>query len=99
MHRPFNTGQRRLIHWCPVNPHLVMSMHKLRQCMKRYTTFSDRDVFDGLTYGLPGAEVEETTQPNPNEPPLVDDPAVSTIAPSGLENMSATLITTLATSE
>ena len=84
----------------PSEPHhLAMSMHELRWHMKRYTTFSDHDVFEGLMYGLPGVEVEEANQPNPIKPPLADDPAVLTIAPSGLENMSAVLITTPATSE
>ena len=67
--------------------------------MKRYMTFSDHDVFEGLTHGLPEAEVEETTQPNPIKPLPVDDPAVLSVAPSGSENMSAALITTPATSE
>ena len=78
--------------------HLAMGVHKLRQCMKRYTTFSDCDVFEGLMHGLPGAEVKETTQPNPAKPLLADDPTLLTIAPSGSEK-SATLITTPATSE
>ena len=79
--------------------HLAMCIHELRQCMKRYTTFSDCDAFEGLKHGLPGVEVEETIQPKPTEPLPVDDPAVLTIASSGLENISAALITTPATSE
>ena len=78
--------------------HLGMCMHELRWHMKRCTIFSDHEVFEGLTHRLPGAEVEETTQSNPTEPLLADDPAVLPVAPSGLENMSATLITTPATS-
>ena len=79
--------------------HLMMCIHELRWHMKRYMTFSDRDVFEGLMHGLPGAEVEENTQPNPTKPLPADDPAVLNITPSGLENMSAALITTPATSE
>ena len=96
-----------LHHWAekadllvPSEPcHLAMCIHELRWHMKRYMTFSDSDVFEGITHGLPGVEVEETTQPNPTKPPLVDDPAVLTITPSGSENVSAALITTTATSE
>ena len=80
-------------------PCLAMSIHELRWHMRRYMTFSDHDVFEGLVHGLPEVEVEETTQPNPTEPLPADDPAVLTIAPSGSENVSATLITTPATSK
>ena len=79
--------------------HLAMCIHELRQCMKRYMTFIDHDVFEGLGHGLPGAEVEEATQPNPIKPLPSDGLAVLTIAPSVLENMSTALITTPATSE
>ena len=79
--------------------HLAISVHELRWHMSRYMTFSDHDVFEGLAHGLPKAEVEETTQPNPTKPLPADDPAVLTITPSGLENMSAALITTPATSK
>ena len=79
----------------PSEPHhLAMCIHKLRWHMQRYMTFSDHDVFEGLAHGLPRAEVEEATQPNPIEPLLADNPAVLTIAPSTLEDMSATLNTT-----
>ena len=57
-------------------------------------TFSDHDVFEGLVHGLPDAEVEEATQPNPIEPPVVDSPTVLAIALSALENVSVTPITT-----
>ena len=50
-------------------------------------------------HGLPEAEVEETTQPNPIEPPVADSPTVLAVVPSIPENMSATLIATPATSE
>ena len=84
----------------PSEPHcLAMHIHELRWHMKRYMTFSDHDVFEGLAHGLPGAEVKEATQPNPIEPPLADGPAILTIAPSVSKNMSAALITTPATSE
>ena len=38
-------------------------------------TFSDCDVFEGLMHKLPGAKVEEATQPDPIEPLLADGPA------------------------
>ena len=79
--------------------HLAMSVHELRWCMRRYTTFSDHDGFEGLAPGLPEAEVEETTQPNPIEPVVADSPAVLVIVPSVLENISAALIATPATSK
>ena len=37
--------------------HLAMCVYELRWCMKRYTTFSDHDIFEGLMHGLPGVEV------------------------------------------
>ena len=79
--------------------HLAMSIHELRQCMRRYTTFHDHDVFEGLVHRLPEAEVEETTQPNSIKPPEADSPAVLAIVPSVLEKVSATLMATPATSE
>ena len=79
--------------------HLAMCVHELRQCMKRYTTFSDWDIFEGLMHELPGAEVEEATQPDPIEPLLVDGPAALTVTPSVSENVSAALITTPAKSK
>ena len=78
--------------------HLAMSIHELRWHI-RYTTFSDHDVFEGPAHKLPEAEVEETTQPNPIEPPVADSPAVLATAPSEPENVSAALIATPATSE
>ena len=44
---------------------LAMSICKLKQCMRRYTTFCECNVFEGLVHRLPEAELEETTQPNP----------------------------------
>ena len=46
--------------------HLAMCVHELRQCMKRYMTFSDHDVFEGLMHELPGVEVEEATNLTPS---------------------------------
>ena len=79
--------------------HLVMCVHELRQGMRRYMTFSDYDVFEGLMHGLPGAEVEEATHPDPIKHLLADGPAALMVAPSVSENMSATLITTPAISK
>ena len=62
--------------------------------MRRYTTFSNYDVFEGLVHGLPEVEVEETPQPNPTEPPVADSPTVLAIVLSVPENVSATLIAT-----
>ena len=73
---------------------LAMCIHELRWHMKRYTTFSDHDVFEGLVHGLAGAEVEEATQPNPIKPLTADDPAVFTVAPPTMVDMSAALSTT-----
>ena len=67
--------------------------------MRRYTTFSDCDVFEGLAHRLPEVEVEETTQPNPIKPPAVDSSTVLAVVLSVLENVSATPIATPATSE
>ena len=78
---------------------LAMCVHELRQHLKRYMTFSDCDVFEGLMHGLPGAEVEEATQPNPIKPQPVDDQAALMVAPSVSENVSEALITTHAISK
>ena len=67
--------------------------------MRRYTTICDCNVFGGLAHGLPEVEIEETTQPNPIEPPAADSSSVLAIVSSLLENISATLIATPATSE
>ena len=69
-------------------PHLLMSIHELRQHMRRYTTFSDHDVFEGLAHRLPEAEVEETTQPNPIKPSVADSPTVLAIVLSTGEHVS-----------
>ena len=78
---------------------LAMCVHELRWHMKRYMTFSDYDVFEGLMHRLPGVEIKEATQPNPIEPSPVDAPAALMVAPSVSENASATLITTPAISK
>ena len=62
--------------------------------MKRYTAFSDCDIFEGLTHELPGVEVEEATQSEPIKPPLVDGPAALIVAPSVSKKELAALITT-----
>ena len=67
--------------------------------MKRYTTFSDCDIFEGLMHGLPGVEVEKATQPNPIDPSPMDGPAALMVTPSVSENISAILITTPAISK
>ena len=54
--------------------------------MRRYTTFHDCNVFEGLAHRLPEAEIEETTQPNPIEPPVADSSTVLAVAPSLPEN-------------
>ena len=46
-------------------------------------------------HGLPEAEIEETTQPNPIKPPVADNSAVLAVVPYVPENVSATLIATL----
>ena len=40
--------------------HLATSIHELRWCMRRYTTFSNHDVFEGLAHGFTEAGVEDT---------------------------------------
>ena len=84
----------------PGEPHLlVMNVCQLRWHMRRYTTFHDCNVFEGLVHGLPEAEVEETTQPDPIEPSVADSPTVLAIVVCVLENVSGTLIATPATSK
>ena len=79
----------------PDKPHyLVMCVHELRWAMKPYTTFSNCDVFKGLTCKTSEVGVEETVQPNPTESTLVDDPATLITRPSAVVDESATLITT-----
>ena len=53
---------------CP----LAMSMHELRWCMGKYTTFHKCDVFEGLARALPRATVKET-HPSPMGTPPADD--------------------------
>ena len=80
---------------CPNEPHhLVTCVHELRQAMKPYTTFSDNDVFEGLTCGTSEAGVEEAMQPNPTKSTLADDPATLMTIPSTPVDQSATLVTT-----
>ena len=67
--------------------------------MRRYTTFHNCNVFEGLAHRLPEVEIEETTQPNPIKPPVADSSTVLAIALSVPENVSATPIATTATSE
>ena len=64
--------------------------------MKLYTTFSDHDVFEGLTGKIPEVEVKGAVQPISIEPLPVDNPATLTIAPSAPEDGLAALITNLA---
>ena len=67
--------------------------------MRRYTTFPDHDVFDGLAHWLPEAEVEEGPKPNPIKPLLEEGPIVSTTIPVTSDSMSIALSTSLAMSE
>ena len=67
--------------------------------MRRYTTFYDCNVSEGLAHRLPEAEIEETTQPNPIKPPVAHSSADLAVAPSVPENMSVAPIATPATSE
>ena len=57
-------------------------------------TFSDCDIFEGLTHKSSEAGVEEAMQPNPTKSTLADDWAILMTAPSALADESATLITT-----
>ena len=70
-----------------------MCVHESRQVMKPYMTFSDCDIFEGLTHKTSEAGAEEAMQPNPTESTLADDPAALMTAPSALADESATLIT------
>ena len=74
--------------------HLTMCVHELRWVMKPYMTFSDWDVFKGLTHETSEAGAKEAMQPNPTESTLVDDPATLMTAPSALADELATPITT-----
>ena len=74
--------------------HLVMCVHKLRWLMKLYMTFTECDVFEGLTCNIPEVEVKGVVQPNPIKPPLADGPATLMITPSAPEDWSAPLNTT-----
>ena len=95
MPKPFSIGLRRPTHWAPDEPHhLAMCVHELRWVMKPYMTFSDHNIFEGLTCRTSEAGAEETMQPNPTESALSDDPATLTTAPSALADESAALITT-----
>ena len=71
-----------------------MHVHKLRQLMKPYTTFSDCDVFGGLTYEIPEEKVKGAMQPDSIEPLPVDSPAILMTAPSAPVDGSAALIST-----
>ena len=80
---------------CPNEPcHLVMCVHKLRQARKPYTTFSNCNVFKGLTHRTSEAAVEEAMQPNPTRSTLVDDAAALMTAHSAIVDESAALVTT-----
>ena len=61
--------------------------------MRRYTTFHDHNVFEGLVHGLPEVEVEEATRPNPIAPPLEEGPTVSTTILVTSESASIALST------
>ena len=78
----------------PSEPHLLaMSIHKLRWQMRRYTTFHDCDVFEGLVHRLPAVEVKEAPKPNPVKPPLAEGPTIPTAIPVTLESTSVILST------
>ena len=64
---------------------LVMFVHELRWVMKLYMTFSDCDIFKGLTHEASGAGAKETMPPNPTESAPLDDPAtlMTTFCTSG----------------
>ena len=48
----------------PSEPHpLAMSVRELRQCIGKYTTFSEHDVFEGLGNALPETRDENTGTP------------------------------------
>ena len=75
---------------------LAMSICKLRWQMRRYTTFHDHDVFEGLAHRLPAAEIKEAPKPNPIEPLLAEGPTVPTAILVTSESMSITLSTSQA---
>ena len=62
--------------------------------MKLYMTFSDHNVFQGLTCEISEAGVEEAVQPNPTESTLANDPAALMTTASALVDESAALIIT-----
>ena len=62
--------------------------------MKPYMTFSDCDIFEGLTHKTSEVGAEEAMQLNPTESTLADDPAALMTAPSALVDESPALITT-----
>ena len=62
--------------------------------MKPYMTFSDCNVFGGLTCKTSEVGVEEAMQPNPTMSTLADAPATLMTTPSALVDGSAALITT-----
>ena len=76
-----------------------MSRHELRQQMRRYTTFHDHNVFEGLAHWLPEVEVEEAPKPNHVEPLPAEGPTVSTAILVTSESTSVALSTSLAMSE
>ena len=78
---------------------LAMSIHELRQQMRRYTTFRDHNVFEGLAHRLPEVEVEEATKANPIKPLIAEGPIVSTTVPLTSESAPITLGTSPAISE
>ena len=75
--------------------YLVMCVHELRWLMNPYMTFTNCDIFQGLTHEIPEeTEVEGAMQPNPIKPSLADGLATLMIIPSAPEDGSAALITT-----
>ena len=79
----------------PNEPHnLAMCVQELRWKMKSYMTFSDCNVFKGLTNKISEMGVEEAVQPSPTESTLEDDPAALMTTSSALADESAAPITT-----
>ena len=74
--------------------HLAMCVQELRQVMKLYTTFSDCNVFKGLTCKISEAGANETMQPNPTKSAPLDDPATLMTTPSALVDELTILTTT-----
>ena len=74
--------------------HLAMCVHELRWLMKLYMTFSDCNLFEGLTHKIPEVKVEGAMQPNSIEPLLVDSLTTLMTTPSAPADWSATLTTT-----